>query len=41
MGLEDFNLPNITIMALAAIGVVLLTGWCASRLEHWWKRYRR
>ena len=36
MGLEDFTLPSITIIVLAGLGIVLLTGWCASRFENWW-----
>jgi hypothetical protein len=40
MGSEDFSLPGIiTITALAGVGVVLLTAWCASRFKHWWYRH--
>jgi hypothetical protein len=38
MGLQNLSLPNVTLMALAGIGVVLLTVWCASRFEIWWNR---
>jgi hypothetical protein len=41
MGFEDFNFPSITIIALAGLGIVLLTGWCASRFEQWWYRHSR
>jgi hypothetical protein len=48
MGLERFSgisditlLPSMILMALAAIGVALLTVWCARRFEVWWDRTRR
>ena len=48
MGLERFSgisditlFPSMILMALAGIGVALLTVWCARRFEVWWDRTRR
>jgi hypothetical protein len=38
-GLEDFDLVGITIIALAGLGVALLTIWIANHFERWWNRH--